>query len=150
MIPLMAAQPGPRTGRGLQRARRRRLLTWTAGLILALAALGILTLPVILASRPTVTRTVTRPASLPASCRTALQLARRVAPNAAELAAAAHRHAELMDRLDLFLDGKKGGLSGQQVYQRGAPQMRVFESRGPPTHRQALELQEATRQCTLR
>jgi hypothetical protein len=87
------------------------------------------------------------PRALTPACAELLRLARRLAGNAEALAAAAHTHAELMDRLDLFLEGKPGGLSGEQVYQLGEAQMRVFEARGPPTHRQAHHLKEVAHRC---
>jgi hypothetical protein len=141
----LPSSPGPRMRARLRRDTVRWLL-W-----LALAATGSLLIG-IWAGAAAVTPTA-RPAdttsgpTVPAACRDAVRLAARLAPNAAAVAVAAHRHAELMDRLDLFLEGEPGGLSGRQVYEQGETQMRVFEQRAPTLHRQAQQLQEVARRC---
>lgn len=83
----------------------------------------------------------------PAACAEARSLARQLAHHAGPLAQAALRHKSLMERLDLFLEGKPGGLSGQQVYELGEEQMAVFEKEGPATQKLAHQVQEVAAQC---
>jgi hypothetical protein len=90
------------------------------------------------------------PTTLPAACADALALARLMAVHVGPLAAAVNDHTDLMERLELFLEGKPGGLSGKQVYEQGQAQMRVFESHGPDAEVQVRRFKEVARRCPLK
>lgn len=144
--------PGPTRGQR-SRARRHRQLTLSAMTLLIMSGLFAVVLGwqlstsssprARIASRQATTTTVTP------ACARALKTAARLATAADPLAEAAQRHLELMERLDLFLEHKPGGLSGQQVYELGRQQMTVFEREAGPTRAQAHRYREVAAECPL-
>lgn len=100
---------------------------------------------------PTVQPSVTAATGqLPPACADAIALARLMAGHVGPLAQAVNDHTDLMERLDLFLEGKPGGLSGRQVYERGQAQMEVFEKHGPDAEVQVRRFQEVAKRCPLK
>jgi hypothetical protein len=87
--------------------------------------------------------------TLPQACADALALADLLASHVDPLAGAVNDHADLMERLDLFLEGKPGGLSGHQVYEQGEKQMEVFEEHGPDAQVQVKRYQKVRKACPL-
>ena len=88
--------------------------------------------------------------TLPAACADALAIADDLAGPARRLGGAAVDHVVIMDRLDLFLDGKPGGLDGHQVYRLGEKQMKVMEADGPDAQVRAKRYQEVRKACPLK
>jgi hypothetical protein len=88
--------------------------------------------------------------TLPQTCADALALARLLVPHVRHLADAANSHVEVMEKLDLFLEGKPGGINGQQAYDQGAKQMATMAAHGPDAEVQARRFQEVDKRCPLR
>jgi hypothetical protein len=88
--------------------------------------------------------------TLPAACADALAIADALAPHALRLADAAVDHVVIMDRLDLFLEGKPGGLNGEQVYRLGDKQMKVMEADAPDAQVRAKRYREVRKRCPLK
>lgn len=142
---------GPDRGPRMAARHRRATRAWLLGLLVAVAAaaLGGYAAGATERGPPPRSSVSSSTMRLPDACTQALALARRLAPNAAAVAVAAHTHEELMEKLDRFLDGEPGGLSGRQVYQQGEAQMRIFKALAAPTHRQVDALQEVASRCPL-
>lgn len=87
---------------------------------------------------------------LPAACADALDLGDLLASHTGPLSGAANDHVDVMKRLDLFLEGKPGGLTGRQAYQRGEAQMAVMEEHGPDAEVQSKRYREVRRRCPLK
>jgi hypothetical protein len=88
--------------------------------------------------------------TLTPACADALALADALAVHAGRLADAAVDHVVIMDRLDLFLEGKPGGLNGQQVYRLGSKQMAVMEADAPDAQVRAKRYREVRKRCPLK
>jgi hypothetical protein len=88
--------------------------------------------------------------TLPQACADALALADDLAANARPLAEAAVEHVVIMDRLDLYLEGKPGGLNGEQVYRLGDKQMEVMEQHAPDAQVRARRYQKVRNACPLK
>jgi hypothetical protein len=134
-------------------ANRRRVWPWVLGVVLVVAlavAAGLYFREDSDApeARAAVVSKAYRP--LPQACADALALARLMAAHVGPLSAAVNDHADLMERLDLFLEGKPGGLSGKQVYEQGQVQMKVFEAHGPDAEVQVRRFKEVARRCPLK
>jgi hypothetical protein len=96
-------------------------------------------------SAPTTTAT-----TLPPACADALALADLLASHVGPLSDAANEHVEVMEKLDLFLEGKPGGITGQQAYDQGQRQMAVMEEHGPDAEVQTKRYAKVRKQCPLR
>jgi hypothetical protein len=139
----------------LSRARvRRQRLIWAA--VLALVGVGGLTWlaaandPASRAPTASVRQGSASTRAVPPACADALGVGRRLADSADAVAQAAERHLELMERLDLFLEHKPGGLSGKQVYELGQQQMHVFEHHAKPTRALVRDYREVAAACPLK
>jgi hypothetical protein len=140
--------PGPIPRRAARRiaSRRRRQLTLAAGLLLLSLAALLFMFARDGGQRPTMAHQVPT-STRPRACAQAMTTAARLATQADLVAEAAGRHLKLMKRLDLFLEGKPGGLSGHEVYQQGETQMAVFEQHGPAVRRLAHQYREVAAEC---
>jgi hypothetical protein len=87
--------------------------------------------------------------SVPAACVDALGLADLLASHVGPLADAANAHVEVMEKLDLYLEGKPGGITGKQAYDQGATQMAVMEDHGPDAEVQTRRYQEVRKRCPI-
>lgn len=148
-----AEDPAPTRGQLALRRRRRRGAT-AAGLVVALllvgwalVALGDDAAP---PAAPAVATSAAPPTTLPLACAEALAHADELAEAAGPLANAGIGHAALMERLELYLDHKPGGLSGKQVYDLGAGQMRVMDEQAPDARVHAKRYQEVRKRCPIR
>jgi hypothetical protein len=99
------------------------------------------------AAAPTAT---TRAAALPAACADALALADLLAGHVGPLADAANGHVNVMELLELTLEGKPGGIDGKEAYRRSGPQMAVMADHGPDAEVQVRRYQRLRKQCPLR
>jgi hypothetical protein len=133
---------------------RRRPLLWlaTGGVLLFLAATAWAATrsdPAAVVSASSSAPTTTAP-TLPPACADALALADLLASHVGPLSDAANEHVEVMEKLDLGLEGKPGGINGQQAYDQGQQQMTVMEEHGPDAEVQTRRYQKVRKQCPLR
>jgi hypothetical protein len=135
--------------------RRPRWLLWLA----AVGALVFLATTVWVATRtdPAIPSAAVASSSstatattLPGACADALALADLLASHVGPLADAANEHVEVMEKLDLFLEGKPGGINGQQAYDQGETQMAVMEEHGPDAEVQTRRYQKVRKRCPIR
>lgn len=152
------SDPVPRAERRYEEGRTRRRTWWL--LLAALAIIVALGLAYWYAQPDLIgSSTAATPESRAAqstaphvskACADALALADLLASHVGPLAQAANDHVDVMERLDLFLEGKPGGLDGHQAYMRGEAQMRVMEEHGPDAEVQTKRYKEVRKGCTTR
>jgi hypothetical protein len=98
-------------------------------------------------SAPTAATTAT---TLPQACADALALAREMAVHVEALTGAANGHVNVMELLELTVEGKPGGIDGSEAFRRSGPQMKVMASHGPDAQVQVRRFQEVAKRCPLR
>jgi hypothetical protein len=91
-----------------------------------------------------------RSAVPPAACADALALADLLAGHVGPLANAANGHVNVMELLELTLEGKPGGIDGKEAYRRSGPQMAVMADHGPDAEVQVRRYLRIRRRCPLR
>jgi hypothetical protein len=127
---------------------------WRLPLLVGLVAAGLWLIFLAVTADPAATPTRAVAAAptttLAPACADALALADDLAGPAERLGNAAVDHVVIMERLDLFLKGKPGGLNGHQVYQLGAGQMKVMEVDGPDAQVRAKRYREVRKACPLK
>jgi hypothetical protein len=99
---------------------------------------------------PLATTAATRSAAPPAACADALALADLLAGHVGPLADAANGHVNVMELLELTLEGKPGGIDGKEAYRRSGPQMAVMADHGPDAEVQTRRYQRIRKRCPLR
>jgi hypothetical protein len=99
------------------------------------------------APTPTAATTAT---TLPQACADALALAREMAVHVEALTGAANGHVNVMELLELTVEGKPGGIDGSEAFRRSGPQMKVMASHGPDAQVQVRRFQEVAKQCPLK
>jgi hypothetical protein len=138
----------------MARARPHSRPRWAvvAALVLAVLVVGVVLAAYVRTDPqgPSPTSAVAPATTLPAECADALAIADELAVHAGRLANAAVDHVVIMDRLDLFLDGKPGGLDGHQVYRLGEKQMKVMEADAPDAQVRAKRYLEVRKRCPLK
>lgn len=148
--------PG-RSRRSYDRGRRRRGRLLLAGALIC--ALGLLAAgwfasredPLLLGPQAGAgVASTARATSVPPACADALALADLLAQHVGHLAPAINDHVDVMERLDLGLEGKPGGITGHEAYVRGQAQMRVFEADGPDAEVQVKRYLRVRRGCPAR
>jgi hypothetical protein len=82
------------------------------------------------------------------ACAEALALADDMIVHARALADAGIDHGVLMEKLELGLEGKPGGITGAQAYELGVKQVAVMEEHGPDVRATVRRYQAARRRCT--
>jgi hypothetical protein len=99
---------------------------------------------------PTAATTAATATTLPQACADALALAREMAVHVEALTGAANGHVNVMELLELTVEGKPGGIDGSEAFRRSGPQMRVMAAHGPDAQVQVRRFQEVEKKCPLK
>jgi hypothetical protein len=86
---------------------------------------------------------------LPKSCVDALALADILATHVGPLAQAANDHVNVMELLQLTIDGKPGGIDGKEAFRRSEPQMMIMAEHGPDAEVQTKRYKKVRKACPL-
>jgi hypothetical protein len=86
---------------------------------------------------------------LPKQCADALALADILASHVGPLAQAANDHVNIMQLLQLTIDGKPGGIDGKEAFRRSMPQMMTMEAHGPDASVQVKRYKQIRKKCPL-
>jgi hypothetical protein len=96
------------------------------------------------------TATSAAPAHLSQACIDTIRLARLVGRDVGPLTHAANGHVNVMELLKLTIDGKPGGIDGQEAFRRSEPQMQVMARYGPDAEIHLQAFKRASRKCPIK